>query len=57
MGVVIGLTGETLSLFSIEAVLLTLIWRTMMGHQLARESKEAPVLLNAGFGTDFRKGQ
>lgn len=54
---VFGLMGETLSLASREAGPLTLIWRTMMGHRSARDSKFAPVLLKAGFGTDLRKGQ
>lgn len=52
-----GLMGETLSFASREAGPLTLIWRVMIGHRSARDSKVAPVLLKAGFGTDFRKGQ
>ncbi|KAG7279897.1 hypothetical protein CRUP_016224, partial [Coryphaenoides rupestris] len=39
------------------SALLTVIWRTMMGHRSARESRAAPVRRSAGLGADFRKGQ
>lgn len=54
---VFGVPEETPSLASREAGPLTLICRAMMGHRSARDIKVAPVLLKAGFGAAFKKGQ
>lgn len=43
--------------FILGSVLLTVIWRAMMGHRSARESRAVPVRRSAVLGADFRKGQ